>query len=330
MRYRPFGRTPLRISELVYGAGAVGGLLIREPDDTKREALRRALAGGVNWIDTAPAYGNGASESALGWLLEEVESRPHVSTKVGIDPAAGDFPGQVERSLHESLKRLRSDSVDLLQLHNPVMPETGRRTLGVEAILGPSGVADALERAVQAGLTRYIGFTAIGDAGSCRRVIESGRFQAAQVYHNVVNPSAGRAVPDRWSGYDFQNLIASCVEQGVAVLNIRVLAAGVIATDERHGREIPIIPRSEVERDAQRAAAVFVRLGDRYGTRAQTAIRFALSHGNVSGVLVGIAELDQIDEALAAIDLGPLPEEALEELSGLYEADFGDAVDRPR
>ena len=101
MRYRPFGKTDLEISELVYGAGAVGGLLIRAEDEARREAIRRALAGGVNWIDTAPSYGNGASETALGWLLDEVDERPHVSTKVGIDPASGDISGQVERSLAE-------------------------------------------------------------------------------------------------------------------------------------------------------------------------------------------------------------------------------------
>jgi D-threo-aldose 1-dehydrogenase len=321
VRYRSFGKTGLRISELVYGAGMVGGLLIRADDDTKREAIRRAVAGGVNWIDTAPAYGDGASESALGWLLDELDPRPHVSTKVGIDTRAGDIAGQVERSLHESLMRLRTERVDLLQLHNPAMPETGKRSLGVDAILGRSGVADALERAVEQGLTDTIGFTAIGDAESCRRVIESNRFHSVQVYYNLVNPSAGRRMPAGWSGYDFQDLISACAQRGIAVLSVRVLAAGVIATDERHGREIPIIPDSEVERDAQRAAAAFDRIGDRYGTRAQTAIRFALTHGDISGAVIGIGELDQIDEALAAIDLGPLPPEALEEIDRSYAGD---------
>jgi L-galactose dehydrogenase/L-glyceraldehyde 3-phosphate reductase len=323
VRYRPFGTTALEISELVFGAGVVGGLLVRADDDTKREAIRRAVAGGVNWIDTAPAYGNGASESALGWLLREVDREVHVSTKVGIDPAGGDIRGQIERSLTESLSRLQRERVELLQLHNPVMPETGRRSLGVEAVLGRDGVAEGLERMVEQGLARHIGFTATGDAASCRSVIESERFASAQVYYNLVNPSAGRMVPAGWSGYDFQDLISSCAERGVAVMNIRVLAAGVIATDQRHGREIPIVPNSEVHLDEKRVAAVFAKLGDGYGTRAQTAIRYALAHPNVSGVLVGFAELDYIDEALAAVAMGPLPEQALAELDALYRSDFG-------
>jgi aryl-alcohol dehydrogenase-like predicted oxidoreductase len=323
VRYRAFGSTDLEISGLVFGAGVVGGLLIRADDDTKLEAIRRALAGGINWIDTAPAYGDGASESALGWLLREVDRDVHLSTKVGIDPARGDIPGQIERSLHESLTRLQRERVDLLQLHNPVMPETGSRSLGVEAVLGPGGVAEGLERMVERGLTRHAGFTAIGDASSCRRVIESGRFASAQVYYNLVNPSAGLPVPAGWSGYDFEDLISSCAAHGVAVMNIRVLAAGVIATDARHGREIPIVPRSEVHLDEGRVAAVFEKLGDRYGTRAQTAIRYALAHPNIAGVLVGFAELDYIDEALAAAALGPLPGEALAALDELHRSDFG-------
>ena len=67
---------------------------------------------------------------------------------------------------------------------------------------------------------------------------------------------------------------------------------------------------------------MFAELKDCYGTRAQTAIRYALANPGVSGVLVGIAELDQIDEALAAIELGPLPDEGLERLQRLYASNF--------
>lgn len=323
MRRRRLGRTDLEVSELVFGGGAVGGLLIRADDAVRHEAIDLALRGGVNWIDTAPSYGDGASEAALGWLLQEVDPVPHVSTKVRIDPTRGeDVAGQIERSLHASLGRLRRERVELLQLHNPVMPQTGRRSLGIEAVLGAGGVADGLARVRDQGLARYLGFTAVGDAAACRRVVESGRFDAAQVYYNLVNPSAGRAVPRGWSGYDFENLIAGCAKHGVGVLVIRVLAAGVIATDERHGREVPIVPGSEVAADERRVAAVFGALGERYGTRAQTAIRFALSHSGVAGAIVGFAEVGQIREALEAVGLGPLPDGARLELDRLYRSDF--------
>ena len=73
MKYRRFGRTGLQVSELVFGGGFVGGILLHQDDETKRTAIRRALDGGINWIDTAASYGNGKSEEALGWLLREID-----------------------------------------------------------------------------------------------------------------------------------------------------------------------------------------------------------------------------------------------------------------
>ena len=87
MKYRKFGRTGLEISEIVFGGGKVGGILIDADDDTRRKAIRRALDAGINWIDTAAQYGEGRSETALGWLLGEIDDQPYLSTKFRIDPA---------------------------------------------------------------------------------------------------------------------------------------------------------------------------------------------------------------------------------------------------
>ena len=65
MKYRSFGKTGLEVSEVIFGAGAVGGMLINADDETRRTAIRMALDGGINWIDTAAAYGSGKSEEAL-------------------------------------------------------------------------------------------------------------------------------------------------------------------------------------------------------------------------------------------------------------------------
>ncbi len=85
MDYRDFGTTGIKVSRLVFGGGAVGGLLINQDDETKLKAIRRAMEAGINWIDTAPLYGNGKSEEALGWLLKEIDDKPHVSTKFAVD-----------------------------------------------------------------------------------------------------------------------------------------------------------------------------------------------------------------------------------------------------
>ncbi len=115
MKHRPFGRTGLEVSELILGGGAVGGLLIDANDDIRRQAVHMFLDAGMTWIDTAANYGQGRSEQAIGWLMAELpaEDRPHISTKLVFDRAAGDFSGQAERALTDSLNRLRMDSVTL-------------------------------------------------------------------------------------------------------------------------------------------------------------------------------------------------------------------------
>ena len=321
MKYRTFGRTGLDVSEMVFGGGFVGGLLIYADDDAKRTAVRRALDCGVNWIDTAPLYGQGKSEEALGWILPEIGETPYLSTKVMLDTSRlDDIAGQIEASLSASLERLGRGSVDLVQLHNPIGRETGNGLLGVEQVQG--AVADGLERLRAQGLTRFIGITALGETAACRTAIESGRFDSAQVYYNLLNPSAGRAMPAAWSGHDFGGLIGACAAHGVAVMIIRALAAGVLATDARHGREIVIAKDSEVELEEKRARAVFDALGSSWSTRAQTAIRFPLAHPDISCVVVGLAELGQIDELARGFESGPLPEEAMASLEGVWAAGF--------
>jgi D-threo-aldose 1-dehydrogenase len=324
MRYRPFGRSGLEISELVFGGGWVGGILIHQDDATKRRALERALEAGINWIDTAPSYGDGKSEVALGRLLEGVGKKPYLSTKVRLDLSRlDDLQGQIEASLEQSLRRLRCDSVELLQLHNRIAQRTEGAAIAVERVLGKGGVADELDRVREQGLTRLTGITAFGEAAACREVIASGRFDSAQVYYNMLNPSAGQDMPPAWRGHDLHGLIAACREHGVAVMNIRVLAAGVLATERRHGRESPMSEAAPIATEEARARAVFARLGERYGTRAQTALRFALANPDISCIVVGMAELAHLEEALAAAEMGPLPPEALAELGEIYRGNFG-------
>ena len=323
MRYRTFGRTGLQVSELVFGGGWVGGVLIHQDDATKLNTLRRAMDAGINWIDTAPSYGKGQSEQALGWLLKEIDAAPYLSTKVLLDTARlDDIPGQVERGLHESLRLLDRDSVDLVLLHNPIEPTAAAGAVTPEHVLRASGAADALERARERRLTRHIGFTALGNAASCRQIIDSGRFDAAQVYYNLLNPSAARAMPQRWTGQDFGNLIAACKAQGTAVTAIRVFAAGVLATDARHGREVIITRATDLPSEERRARAAFAALGNAYGTRAQTALRFVLTNADVACAIIWLAEPAHLEEALAGAALGPVPQQALDVLEKLYASDF--------
>ena len=323
MKHRAFGRSGIQVSEVVFGGGNVGGILILKDDATKREAIRRALAGGINWIDTAAQYGNGQSEAALGWLLPESGAAPHLSTKFQLDvEKLEDIPAQIEERLRASLARLKRQSVDLLQLHNRIGTKSGGRVMTVDQILGRNGVADGLDRLREKGLIRHRGITAIGEAASVCEVIGSGRFDSAQVYYNLLNPSAGRRMPSAWTGHDFSGVIDACRANGVAVMAIRIFGAGVIATDERHGRESVLTANTSIAEEERKTRAVFEAIGTGEGTRAQVALRFVLSNPDVSCAVIGAAELHHIDEALRAAERGPLPASTLARLEALYASDF--------
>jgi len=326
---RALGRTGIEISELAIGGGVVGGILPHGEPEAQQRLLSLALDSGINWIDTAAAYGQGKSETALGALLTTIPSaqHPHVATKFRLDPAnLDDISGQIEASVTASLKRLRLSSVTLLQLHNPLggrQRAAGGQTLALNDIEKSGGVLDAMEALKAQGLTRHIGVTALGGPDSCRRLIESGRIDTAQIYYNLLNPSAGRAIGDTWSTTDFAGLIDACDAHGVGVLAIRAFAAGVLATRERHGRESPLVPGAEIAVEEARAERVFEVLGSAHGSRAQAALRFALGNARIASVILGLAEVGQLDEAIAASAMGGLSAAALTGLDRLYEADFG-------
>lgn len=326
MRTRRFGRTGLEIPELVFGGGWVGGVLIHTDEDTRREAFHRALDAGIDWIDTAASYGDGESERTIGRLLQDIpaDRRPRISTKARLDlDSAEPLDRQLRASLGRSLERLRLPRVELFQLHNPIAAADGDGRIAVDRVLDPGGVADALDRLRAEGLCDHVGFTALGDAASCIRVAGSGRFDTAQVYLNMLNPTAALAGRGALGVQDFSGLLDACRRADLGVMAIRVFAAGVLATDDRHGREVPITSEGgDLDLQARRAAAALAAVGPEHGTRAQRALRFVLAEPRVSCAVIGLAEIAHLDEALAGAALGPLPTGALAALREVWDRDF--------
>ncbi len=328
MQHRPLGRTGLEVPAVIFGAGNVGGGVFTGTDAERTALVRRALDRGISWIDTAPQYGAGQSEENLGRILHELRpdgANPRISTKVRLAPdELDDIPAAVERSLAQSLARLQRPGVTLLQLHNPIAmerdAEAGR--LGVDDVLGPGGVADALEAVRANAGTRLIGFTGLGEADALHRVVDSGRFDTVQAYCNLLNPSAGHTVPAGFGAHDYRGLAGAAAERGMGVLAIRVMAAGAIAGAAPRAGRRALSPGSAPDDDVVRARAVAGALDGEPGTLPQRAIRFALDTPGVSGALVGFSTPAQVEEAAAAAELAPLSPRALAALRGLWERDF--------
>ena len=290
--------------------------------EERRRAMRTALDGGINWFDTAEAYG---SEPALGELLKEFGASPYVSTKVTLDPNAPDLAGQVMAHLEGCLGRLQRDHVTLAQLHNRIDPTEGAdsRAMTVEQVLGPGGIAEGLEKARDAGLCRAIGFTSLGDVPSILQVIESGRFDSTQIFYNMINPSAARPMPGAWTGQNLFGLVDACKAQDMGIIGIRVLVGGIIAADMAERRVSMMTKETDKETEMRKGGAILDAVGAGYGSGAQLGLRFALSLADMSLALVGIGAPDHVDAALEASEMGPLPAEVFEKLEALYENDFG-------
>jgi aryl-alcohol dehydrogenase-like predicted oxidoreductase len=319
MQYRTFGRTGLRVSVLGFGCGRAGGLLLTGSREDRRLAVDRAIAGGVNWFDTAEAYG---TENALGELLADIPHQPFVSTKVTVDPASRDLAGQVEERAQACLQRLRRPQVTLMQVHNRIDDGGGGNALTAAQVLAPGGVAEGLERLKARGAALHIGFTGLGDIATILEVIDSGRFDSVQVYYNLVNPSAARPMPANWSGQSLAGLIAAARAQNMGMLGIRVLDGGIIASDVRP-HPVAMMVKNTSEAEEQRRGGMALRaLGPGLGTRPQVGLRFALACPDLSLALVGMGEPGHVDEALAAVAAGPLPEDALARLEPLYQSGF--------
>jgi D-threo-aldose 1-dehydrogenase len=326
MERRRFGRTGLEVPIITYGGGWVGGLIIRASEEVRDKVLNQAVDAGIDWIDTAASYGNGASETVLGEWLPKVAlgRRPRISTKFNIDTSAGDFKSQVEKSVTASLSRLKLRSVPLLILHNRVVEDASAaqstRGLTVKQVIGPGGVADIMDGLRRQGLCDWIGLTGLGDPPALDAVVASGRFDVIQIYYNLLNPTAMQSEGPGWNTTDFNGLLHRCAAQDMGVMGIRIFAAGHLATTERHGREVAITANAENAAEEARAKAALELLGKRYGEPAQAALRFGLACPLLSTIEVGVGETWHLDQALAATNTGPLPQAAIEDLAALRKS----------
>jgi aryl-alcohol dehydrogenase-like predicted oxidoreductase len=326
MEQRILGRTGVKLSVLGFGCGAVGGLMVRGAPADQERAVARALAAGINFFDTAAAYGNGESEKNLGRVLKMLRPEIFLSTKFTILPEDhGAIGAAVERSLEASLQRLGRDRVDLLQLHNRIAQQGGDRPIAPAQILGE--VVPALEKLRRQGKIRFFGITGLGETADLNTVVEARAFDTAQVVYNLLNPSAGSARERGFPGQDFAGLLGRAHAADMGTIGIRVLAGGALSgVEARHPLGSPVVApiasgpdyRTDVAR-AQPLAGL-VRSGEA-ASLVEAGLRFAISDAAMTTVLVGTSTLDQLETAIAAVEKGKLPQAALDRIAGIWRSE---------
>ena len=309
MQYRKLGRTNFKVSEIGYGAWGVGGKQwLGGSDDESLRAIRRAIELGLNFIDTALAYGEGHSERLVGQVVRETPHKIYVATKVppknrlwparpgiGIEDV---FPYEyIIQCTEESLRNLRMDAVDLQQLHvwNPdwLQRDEWRR---------------ALEDLKTSGKARAVGIS-INDnqPNSALDIIRTGLIDTVQVIYNIFEQNPGK------------NLFPLAMEHDIGVLARCPLDEGALAGT--------ITEESKFEQDDFRG---FYFRGDRKkqivehveplkkdlaaieSTLAEVALRFCLSHPAVSSVIPGMRRVANAEANASVSEKGGLDEKTTE------------------
>jgi len=329
MQYRTIGKTGLRVSEIGFGCGNNAVLMVKAPFEEQVKVVRRALDAGINFFDTAFAYGLGKSEENLGRVLKEVGANPVISTKIRLDAdCVGDIKAATTRAIEEGLERLDRERVDFVQLHTRVTAERGmekRFSLTPKDVLGPNGVIDGFKTMRERGKVGFFGFSGLGDPKALHELVDSGEFHGFQCYFNLLNPSAGQIVPAGFSALDYGLILERAAAKGMGAFVIRVLAAGALTSDPSKGgggSGQTLSPGSDYPTDLQRAEKVKAALSVNGKDLTQAAIRFGLMNPKVSTVLVGFSNPTHVDEAVACSGMPGLSDEQMAKVRNLWQMDF--------
>src|ERR1700761_1283112 len=316
MKYRTLGRTGWKISEISFGAGAIGGAWGNVDDRESLAALHAALDGGVNFFDTADVYGDGRSERLLAKLKKERKEKFYIATKAGRR-----LPKQVAEAYNRknltawvdrSLKNLNTDSIDLLQLHCP-HPDVYYRP----------EVFGILDDFVKAGKLRHYGVS-VEKVEEALKAIEFPNVQSVQIIFNIF-----RQRPAELFFTEAQRRkvgILARVPLASGLLSGKISRASKFAKDDHRNfnRQGAAFDRGEtfagVDFDTGlRAVEELKPLVPRGATLAQLALRWILEFPAVTCAIPGAKRPAQVAENCAASDLQPLSPETMKKIRSLYD-----------
>lgn len=297
MRYRRFGKAGWQVSEISLGGSWFYGRPEEglQPPEYGIALVRRALELGINYIDTAPLYGRGRSEEILGLALQGVTQPYYLATKVGYFPEPFDYRRDtVWRGFEASLRRLRRDRVDLIQIHEA-------EQAGWEGMFGPGGTMEALREIRDQGLAQQIGLTG-SDLDLMGRALETDEFASVLTFlkYDLLVQTAR------------EKLIPTAVEHDVAVIIASPLHAGLLGS--KRDRWLASGRFAELHEKLFRLEAL---LADEPEGITRTALRYILSNPHVATVLSGVSDLAELEVSVSVSDGRLLPPERVRAIESL-------------
>ena len=298
MEYRTFGKTGLQVSEIglggawFYGRPEIG----LKPVSHGVEVVERALALGINYIDTAPLYGRGRSEEVLGVALSGVTEPYYLATKVGYYPEPFDYTRDaVWRGLEASLKRLKRDHVHLLQVHEA-------EQAGWDGLFDAGRTVETLLEIQSQGICDFIGLTG-SDLGLMSRALRE-----TDVFVSVIT----------FCKYDLltqeatEELVPIAADEDVAVICASPLHAGLLGSKREHwidqGRFGDLYDTLEKVEDVVKGTGEKI---------TQTGLRYLLSDDRVSMLLCGASDIDELEDCVSVSDGQYLSDDLIAEIEGV-------------
>jgi aryl-alcohol dehydrogenase-like predicted oxidoreductase len=290
MEMRPLGNTGLEVSSLGAGLHEIGQLTLANEAEAAR-ILNGALAGGITFLDTSACYG--LSEELIGRTIARRRHEFILATKCG--HLADGYQGQefsaqtITASIDRSLQRMRTDYLDLVQLHSCEV-----------AILERGEAIQALLEAQQAGKTRFIGYS--GDNEAAQWAVDSGRFDTLQTSFNLVDQRARR------------RLLPAAKAKGMGLIIKRPLANGAWGAPRRP---------SAYAADYFERGQLMANMGPLSGVpedRIWLALGFTLAHPNVDTAIVGTRNPEHMQANIKLVETQPpLTPETIAELHRRFD-----------
>lgn len=324
MNYRTFGRTGWQVSEISFGAWAIGGSWGTVSDKDAIAALHTAIDQGVNLIDTADVYGDGRSERLIAQVLKDRRERVYVLTKAGrrLSPHISDGYNRenLTRFVERSLQNLAIDTIDLLQLHCPPTP-----------VYYQPEVFGILDDLVTQGKIRYYGVS-VEKVEEALKAIEYPNVQSVQIIFNMfrLRPSElfFREAIRRQVG------ILARVPLASGLLTGKISASSTFAADDhrhfnRHGEAFDVGETfsgvEDFERGLQAVEALRAFVPDS-ASMAQLALRWILMFPAVTCAIPGAKNPEQARQNIAAAQLPALSDDTMQQIEAIYQRYIYDQV----
>jgi aryl-alcohol dehydrogenase-like predicted oxidoreductase len=312
MNYRQFGDNGFKVSEIGFGTWGIGGVAkdcksYGPTDDNKSvQALNKAYDVGVTFYDTSPIYGYGHSEELIGKTFKEIRDRIIINTKVGYINYQGDqdfSPKYIRSSIESSLRRLRTDYVDILQLHDPP----------IQLLINDDNIIIELKKLKEEGKIRVIGISTSSQEEDIFAV-RNFDFKSIQINFNLIDQ---RAL--------FNGLFDECANYGVGVIGRTPLCFGFLTGKYSSKDKYPTSDHrsmwslDQIDRWAN-AVKLFAnnRSEQNKGTPTQMALRYCLSYPLISTTIPGMLTKEHVLENTQASQFGALPNRVLKKYNKIF------------